>query len=77
MTTPYSAVDLFKGRHFDQEIFKPKRACWSRTAAAPPAPARRDDATLIGEGWMSTLKPGFVIREGERKGDYEVVRQQP
>jgi hypothetical protein len=42
-----------------------------------PAPTRRDDTTLVGDGWMFTLKPGFVIREGARKGDYEVVRQQP
>jgi hypothetical protein len=42
-----------------------------------PAPARRDDTTLVGDGWTFTVKPGFVIREGARKGDYEVVRQQP
>jgi hypothetical protein len=42
-----------------------------------PAPSRRDDTTLVGDGWTFTVKPGFVIREGARKGDYEVVRQQP
>jgi hypothetical protein len=42
-----------------------------------PAPARRDDTTLEGDGWTFTVKPGFVIREGPRRGDYEVVRQQP
>ena len=42
-----------------------------------PAPVRRDDTTLVGDGWTFTLKPGFVIREGPRRGDYEVVRQQP
>lgn len=42
-----------------------------------PAPVRRDDTTLIGDGWTFALKPGFVIREGPRRGDYEVVRQQP
>jgi hypothetical protein len=42
-----------------------------------PAPTRRDDTTLAGDGWTFTVKPGFVIREGARKGDYEVVRQQP
>jgi hypothetical protein len=42
-----------------------------------PAPTRRDDTTLVGDGWTFTVKPGFVIREGARKGDYEVVRQQP
>ena len=41
-----------------------------------PAPARRDDTTLAGDGWTFTVKPGFVIREGPRRGDYEVVRQE-
>jgi hypothetical protein len=41
------------------------------------APVRRDDTTLVGDGWTFTVKPGFVIREGPRRGDYEVVRQQP
>ena len=41
------------------------------------APLRRDDVTLVGDGWTFTVKPGFVIREGPRRGDYEVVRQQP
>jgi hypothetical protein len=42
-----------------------------------PAPVRRDDATLAGDGWTFTANPGWVIREGPRRGDYEVVRQQP
>jgi acetyl esterase/lipase len=41
-----------------------------------PAPVRRDDTTLAGDGWTFTVKPGWVIREGPRRGDYEVVRQQ-
>jgi hypothetical protein len=40
-----------------------------------PAPVRRDDTTLAGDGWTFTVKPGWVIREGPRGGDYEVVRQ--
>ena len=40
-----------------------------------PAPVRRDDTILTGDGWTFTLKPGWVIREGPRRGDYEVVRQ--
>jgi hypothetical protein len=40
-----------------------------------PAPVRHDDTTLAGDGWTFTVKPGFVIREGPRRGDYEVVRQ--
>ena len=38
-----------------------------------PAPVRKDDTTLVGDGWTFTVKPGFVIREGPRRGDYEVV----
>jgi hypothetical protein len=40
-----------------------------------PAPVRKDGTTLVGDGWTYTVKPGFVIREGPRRGDYEVVRQ--
>jgi acetyl esterase/lipase len=41
------------------------------------APIRRDDGTFAGEGWTFKATPGWVVREGSRKGDYEVVRQQP
>jgi hypothetical protein len=40
-----------------------------------PAPVRKDDTTVVGDGWTFTAKPGWVIREGPRRGDYEVVRQ--
>ena len=39
------------------------------------APVRRDESTAAGPGWTFTAKPGWVIREGSRRGDYEVVRQ--
>jgi hypothetical protein len=42
-----------------------------------PAPVPRDDATVVGDGWTFTARPGWEIREGPRRGDYEVVRQQP
>jgi hypothetical protein len=42
-----------------------------------PAPVRSDDATVSGDGWTFTAAPGWVVREGARKGDYEVVRRQP
>jgi hypothetical protein len=42
-----------------------------------PAPVRRDDTTLAGDGWTFAVKPGWVIREGPRPGDYEVVRANP
>jgi hypothetical protein len=46
----------------------------TRTVAGP---ARQDDRTLTGDGWTFTAAPGWVIREGARRGDYEVVQQQP
>jgi hypothetical protein len=42
-----------------------------------PAPVRGDDATISGDGWTFKAAAGWVVREGARKGDYEVVRQQP
>jgi hypothetical protein len=42
-----------------------------------PAPVRGDGATISGDGWTLTAAAGWVIREGARRGDYEVVRQQP
>jgi tetratricopeptide (TPR) repeat protein len=41
-----------------------------------PAPLRRDD-TISGDGWTFKAASGWVIREGARRGDYEVVRQSP
>jgi hypothetical protein len=42
-----------------------------------PAPMRRDDGTLAGDGWTFKVAAGWEVREGARQGDYEVVRQQP
>ena len=39
-----------------------------------PAPTRRDDGTFSGDGWTFKSAPGWVVREGARRGDYEVVR---
>jgi hypothetical protein len=41
------------------------------------APMRRDDTTLPGDGWTFKVVAGWMVREGARRGDYEVVRQQP
>jgi hypothetical protein len=38
------------------------------------APVRRDDGTFTGDGWTFKVAAGWVIREGARRGDYEVVR---
>lgn len=42
-----------------------------------PAPQRRDETTVAGDGWTLKVAPGWVVREGPRKGDYEVVRHEP
>ena len=40
-----------------------------------PAPVRRDDATMFGDGWTLRVASGWVVREGTRQGDYEVVKR--
>jgi hypothetical protein len=40
-----------------------------------PAPVRRDDGSFSGDGWTFKVAPGWTVREGARRGDYEVVRQ--
>jgi hypothetical protein len=40
-------------------------------------PARPDGGAIAGDGWTFKAAPGWVVREGARRGDYEVVRQQP
>jgi hypothetical protein len=40
-----------------------------------PVPVQRDETTVSGYGWTLKVAPGWVIREGARREDYEVVRQ--
>jgi hypothetical protein len=40
-----------------------------------PGPQRRDDGTYFGDGWTFKPAPGWVVRDGPRPGDYEVVKQ--
>lgn len=40
-----------------------------------PAPVGGDGTTISGDGWTFKAAAGWVIREGARKGDYEVVKQ--
>jgi hypothetical protein len=40
-----------------------------------PAPVRRDETTIEGDGWTLRVAPGWVVREGPRRSDFEVVRQ--
>ncbi len=42
-----------------------------------PAPARPDGSAIAGDGWTFRAAPGWIVREGARRGDYEVVHQQP
>jgi len=44
---------------------------WRRVSA----PQRRDEVTFYRDGWTFKAAPGWVVREGARRGDYEVVRQ--
>jgi len=39
------------------------------------APGRPDGGVIAGDGWTFKAAPGWVVREGARQGDYEVVRQ--
>jgi hypothetical protein len=39
------------------------------------APVLSDSITISGVGWSFTAAPGWVIRPGPRRGDYELVRQ--
>lgn len=39
------------------------------------APVQQDETTYTGDGWTFKVAPGWVIREGDRQGSYEVVRQ--
>jgi hypothetical protein len=40
-----------------------------------PGPVRKDEVTLTGDGWTVKVATGWIVREGARKGDFEVVRQ--
>jgi hypothetical protein len=42
-----------------------------------PAPVRQADGSFAGDGWTFTAAPGWTFREGARRGDFEVVQQQP
>jgi hypothetical protein len=41
-----------------------------------PAPVQGDSAAISGDGWTFKAAAGWAIRQGARRGDYEVVRQQ-
>ncbi|MGN6492871.1 MAG: hypothetical protein ACTHLE_12805 [Agriterribacter sp.] len=39
------------------------------------APIKLDEATFSGDGWKLYLSPGWTVKESERKGSFEVVKQ--
>lgn len=41
-----------------------------------PTPVRREDGTVSGDGWTFTAATGWIVREGPRRGDFEVVKEQ-
>jgi hypothetical protein len=40
-----------------------------------PAPSRRDETTISGDGWTLKVAAGWVIRPGARQGDFELAKQ--
>jgi hypothetical protein len=42
-----------------------------------PAPVRAEGQTISGDGWTFTAAPGWVVRDGARRGDYELTPKQP
>ena len=47
-----------------------------QSTIAVPAPASIAGAELAGDGWTLKLAPGWVVRPGQRPGDFVVVRDQ-
>ena len=45
-----------------------------RSKLIVPAPAKPDGTTLNGDRWTLKLAPGWVVRPGDRAGDFQVVR---
>jgi hypothetical protein len=64
-TGPWGALDADKGVLLSTD---------GRTRRLP-APVRRDETTISGDGWTLTVSPEWMIREGARQGDYEVVER--
>jgi hypothetical protein len=67
MTGEWGALDAHKGVLVSTD---------GRTRRLP-APEGGDRTTISGDGWTFKAAPGWMVREGPRRGDYEVVRQQP
>lgn len=44
---------------------------------AVPAPAQTTGPVITGAGWTLTLADGWVVRPGDRAGDFRVMRREP
>jgi hypothetical protein len=51
------------------------RAADGRTLSVPVT-GPLEGATLQGDGWSATLNAGWVVRPGERRGSFAIVREQ-
>jgi len=48
-----------------------------RSNITVPAPASVQGSTLEGDGWTLKISPGWVVRAGNRPGDFQLVRNVP
>lgn len=48
-----------------------------RSNITVPAPASVQGSTLEGDGWTLKIAPGWVVRAGNRPGDFQLVRNVP
>jgi hypothetical protein len=48
-----------------------------RSNITVPAPASVQGSTLEGDGWTLSIAPGWVVRAGNRPGDFQLVRDVP
>ena len=48
-----------------------------RSNITVPAPASVQGSTLEGDGWTLRIAPGWVVRAGNRPGDFQLVRNVP
>lgn len=39
------------------------------------APVKIDETTFSGDGWKLSVSPGWMVKEGERKGSFELVKE--
>ena len=75
--TVYFNAYRFKGPWGELEADKGVLVASDGGVKRVPAPVPGDGAMISGDGWTLKVAPGWMVREGARKGDYEIVRGQP